>query len=1053
MGGEEEKWRRALLKKLRSAAGVKARIDAKDQSLQKSQLGKGTATVLEDLTSQCVKAGLGRDGPEIRDALAKGADEGRAAMAAAKARGPDGPEGQRAERKRERAAALASALNASGGGGGRDGASNGGDAKRPKRDDNAGTAGTGSKHAHGECKRATWALHALAKAPTDAASIANAAKALAHHKSIAAVDALLASVALWSAAKLRAGADGGAEWGADTAVRRELTRAASGVASRVSDLADAFDARGVSNALWALATLHSVPGGVDADAGHAATKALIKALNGTLKDACNARDAANALWGCAKMRCGLSPETVKVLSSAVCIDTSDVGEASMALWAIASMRSDGTLAHGPARAAAVHVASSLSDKVGKWEKGKVDARVTANASWAASKLIEVRDASDSTASDALQAVLEGLVRRFISAASEAGPAFQLESPRAAAQLVAAHLALGGGASAVIPLINQGLKSCVTKGRKEMEKEAKQRAAQNGKEDATVRVQKPTDDDLAALCEAAERCGPSAGIEKNWLRSAVNAACTARAGDPAALGWRAAGRLEHCVFSVLNIGPASAQLDKGRCDRDDVAVVERLLRAGAAAAKSADAGRLAIENGAAACLLNTAKDGPCSGGSVDASKGGNNGDARVLCVDDTHRLLSFGLRERGWSVTNWNRFTRRDRRGAPWPPAVRLPFDAATIRLPPTKAAFAMAATAVAARVKAGGIVWVYGADREGVRGCVSDLPNGLFERCVVVHTENQKPDGSSSDGSSHGTPVEDSTGGFAALRCVRTDRDPSADVAADDESGFKSRSNLRLELPGHRAHDVDGWVTYPGLFAGGGLDVMTDFLLQTMTASKTCALGGGGGGNGGDEVLSALDFCSGSGTLAAAVRFVRPSARLTLLDADAVAMLAARENLSVVRDGSSSASGSFQPATFVLSDGWTGLADDEKFDLVVSNPPVHLGLRPEFTVLSDMIAGFEERLNPGGEAWFVAQRYVPIAGICAELGGLAASVTCAGVNEKFAAWTVRKPGGDASLPEAKTPKKDKKEKKEKKEKSAKKEKKEKSAKKEKKEKSAKKEKR
>jgi 16S rRNA G1207 methylase RsmC len=168
-----------------------------------------------------------------------------------------------------------------------------------------------------------------------------------------------------------------------------------------------------------------------------------------------------------------------------------------------------------------------------------------------------------------------------------------------------------------------------------------------------------------------------------------------------------------------------------------------------------------------------------------------------------------------------------------------------------------------------------------------------------------------------------------------------------------------------------------------------------------------------------------------------------LLDADAVAMLAARENLSVVRDGSSSGVGSFQPATFVLSDGWTGLADDEKFDLVVSNPPVHLGLRPEFTVLSDMIAGFEERLNPGGEAWFVAQRYVPIAGICAELGGLAASVICAGVNEKFAAWTVRKPGGDASLPEAKTPKKDKKEKKEKKEKSAKKEKKEKSAKKEK----------
>ena len=87
------------------------------------------------------------------------------------------------------------------------------------------------------------------------------------------------------------------------------------------------------------------------------------------------------------------------------------------------------------------------------------------------------------------------------------------------------------------------------------------------------------------------------------------------------------------------------------------------------------------------------------------------------------------------------------------------------------------------------------------------------------------------------------------------------------------------------------------------------------------------------------------------------------------------------------------------------MSDDERFDVIVSNPPVHLGLRPEFTVLRSMCAGFDARLRPGGEAWFVAQRYVPVAGICAGIGGLAANVARVCANDKFAVWSVRKPHG------------------------------------------------
>ena len=41
------------------------------------------------------------------------------------------------------------------------------------------------------------------------------------------------------------------------------------------------------------------------------------------------------------------------------------------------------------------------------------------------------------------------------------------------------------------------------------------------------------------------------------------------------------------------------------------------------------------------------------------------------------------------------------------------------------------------------------------------------------------------------------------------------------------------------------------------------------------------------------------------------------------------------------------------------MTEGETFDLIVSNPPVHLGLQPEFTVLSSLVAGCKERLNPG----------------------------------------------------------------------------------------------
>ena len=102
------------------------------------------------------------------------------------------------------------------------------------------------------------------------------------------------------------------------------------------------------------------------------------------------------------------------------------------------------------------------------------------------------------------------------------------------------------------------------------------------------------------------------------------------------------------------------------------------------------------------------------------------DARAFVVDDSTGSVKKKLRRVGWSVVSWHRFSCGDViKGTPWPESASEGdgfFGAAVVRLPPTKASFAMIASVVAARVAFGGDVWIYGAVTEGLRSVASDLP-------------------------------------------------------------------------------------------------------------------------------------------------------------------------------------------------------------------------------------------------------------------------------------------------------------------------------------------
>ena len=230
-------------------------------------------------------------------------------------------------------------------------------------------------HQFAACKRAVLALHALARTPARPTHT-SPTRSAPHPKLAAAADARLASVALWSLAK-------SAQRALHPDDAANLARLAAALTDRVAAVARDMDARGLSTSLWSLASLatdsarrwnHSETAATTTRTAHfaaatAATAArpLIRALSGGANGAndsngakdsndskdsngsasasarCNPQDAANALWACAKLRRAPPPRVAAELARRVAVDDAEPMEMSMALWALASLRADGTL--------------------------------------------------------------------------------------------------------------------------------------------------------------------------------------------------------------------------------------------------------------------------------------------------------------------------------------------------------------------------------------------------------------------------------------------------------------------------------------------------------------------------------------------------------------------------------------------------------------------------------------------------------------------------------------------------------------------------------------
>ncbi|WP_431219192.1 class I SAM-dependent methyltransferase [Leifsonia xyli] len=140
------------------------------------------------------------------------------------------------------------------------------------------------------------------------------------------------------------------------------------------------------------------------------------------------------------------------------------------------------------------------------------------------------------------------------------------------------------------------------------------------------------------------------------------------------------------------------------------------------------------------------------------------------------------------------------------------------------------------------------------------------------------------------------------------------------------------------------WVCAHGAaFAGTAVDIGTRFLLGVLDGAVPAA-------------RTAIDLGCGTGVLASALAVARPDLRVVATDQSAAAVASA--------SATAAANGVAGRVTVVRDDGLASQSDGSA-DLVVLNPPFHIGSAVHTGIAHRLFADAGRVLAPGGELWAV----------------------------------------------------------------------------------------
>lgn len=173
----------------------------------------------------------------------------------------------------------------------------------------------------------------------------------------------------------------------------------------------------------------------------------------------------------------------------------------------------------------------------------------------------------------------------------------------------------------------------------------------------------------------------------------------------------------------------------------------------------------------------------------------------------------------------------------------------------------------------------------------------------------------------------------------------SKPLTASDPGASRSGASAELEWPVSAVHADLGLTVcaHGAAFAGTTVDIGTRYLLEFIDRMKP-------------DAQAAIDLGCGTGILATALALARPTVLVTASDQSAAAVASAR--------ATAHANGVADRITVVRDDALQS-QPDASAELIVLNPPFHIGASVHIGIAHKLFEDAARVLKPGGELWTV----------------------------------------------------------------------------------------